>query len=386
MPAAPGPVCSREVAARSRLTPALVALALLTSTLAFTAAENAAATPPIEAGATRSLERIDGEQLLLVREAMNVVKTVGARLWRGWSEVPPTTLIVDTHTEFLIGLPPDSEPPPGFTRGDQEFMRAPIYTRDRELPVTLRTAFPIGDIPMAIVGAWQPEVETPNEWVVTLCQQWFHVLQLMRGEEGKVAALELSDVPSWQLELPFPEDPDVANAVQLLGQALYDFWARGSTLPREGQRAFLAETAAAALANLRTVITLKHGDDAYRYFRVATWRDGVGRYSSVQMAREIARAEILSDYVAVNGFGLMRGHQRYAQMWEETVRNNYLLIRTAGCRGEPALTALHAIGHGIAELLDAIDDDWKAHYFEPDVWLDDQVAAALGLPAYGTEH
>jgi len=322
---------------------------------------------------------IADSQLLLVREALQVVRTVGDGLWPGWSRSSKATLIIDETAEYLMNYP-ETDPPPGFQLTSRRFMGRAIYRRPRQLPSTLRTAFPIAGIPAAVVGSWRTDVESPNEWVVTLVEQWFRVMQLDHGEQRKVDGLHLTDheIPAWQLNMTFPfDDPEVGNALLLLGQALYDFWATGARLPREGQRDFSAETAWAALQNLRTVVRLKYGDQAYKYFQLQTWREGVARYSGIVAAREVARAEILNDYVEVRGFDKLPEHQSYAQMWEENLSSRFWLIRTSGQPGERDRTTFPAIGHGIAELLDAINPHWKERYFEPGVWLDDLVAERL---------
>lgn len=332
------------------------------------------------AGAARGDERLLGsEQLLLVEEAARVLRQVGNDLWRGWSGGARTTLIVDADREFLLGLPKRTSPPAEFVRLEQQFMGAPVYSRARHYSETLRTAVPLGDVPVAVVGAWRPDVETPNEWVVTLVEQWFRVLQLSRGEQDKVAELQRTggDAQEWDVDYPFPfDDPDVANALLLLGQSLYDFWS-GGPLPREQQRAFMAETASAALQNLRVVLTLKHGDEAWRYFQLQVWRDGVARYSGIGVAREIARAEVLDGYRHVSGFDDLPRHETYLQTWEEHIRNRFWMIRTSGHPGDLGRTSFHSLGHGIAELLDGLDPDWKRRYFERGVWLDDLLEQAL---------
>lgn len=347
--------------------------------LALTAA--ASALGPRAAVATDP--ELGEEQLLLLQEALNVVREVGDDVWHGWSKASKTTLLIDQDREFLVNLPRQARPPRDFVRIRQEFLRRPVYTRPATLPPTLRTAFPLDGVPVAVVGAWRPDVESPNEWVVTLIEQWFHLLQLDRGEEAKVRDLKLSAVPrpSWQTDHRFPfDDPDVGNAMLLLGQSLYDFWEGARRLPREGQRDLLAGNAWAALQNLRTVITLKHGEDTYRFFQLEVWRDGVARYSSLLVAREVARAEVLAEYEHARGFNELAEHKGYARTWEENMASRFWLIRTSGLEGERDATSFDAIGHGIAELLDGVNPDWKDSYFDRGVWLDDLLAARLDAP------
>lgn len=343
---------------------------LLASLLAGSAAATSAAPEQ------RALAK---EQLLLVSEASRVLREVGDDLWKDWPRVPHATLIIDADREFLLNLPRNTKPPVDFMPGDQEFMGVPVYSRARHYPETLRTAVPLGAVPAAVVGAWRPDVESPNEWVVTLVEQWFRVLQLVRGEEAKIADLGIPgyDTQSWDIDYPFPfEDVDVSNAMLLLGQSLYDFWS-GGPLPREQQRAFLAETAVAALHNLRIVLQLKHGDVAWRYFQLQVWRDGVARYSGIGVAREIARAEVLDGYRQIDGFDLLPQRKTYVQTWEENIRSRFWMIRTSGHPSDLGRTSFHSLGHGIAELLDGLDPAWKLRYFDRGVWLDDLLVEAL---------
>lgn len=337
---------------------------------------SAAGVPAADAARAR---RLDDDQLVLLREAVHILQAFGDDVWSGWGTIPKTTLIISPDHEYLVNLPKGSPSPPDFTSTDQNFMGMTVYSRPRTLSSTLRTAFPIGDVPVAVIGAWRADVESPNEWVLGLVEQWFHLLQLYEGEQAKVAGLSFGrGEPSWQINYSFPfDDPDVGNAMLLLGQSLYDFWTRGARLPRAGQRAFLAATASAALQNLRVIITLKHGAEAYEYFQLQTWRAGVARYSSILAGRAVARAEVLKEYKRTAGFDRLDHHKSYAALWEDELSRRFWLIRTAGLEGERDPTSFDALGHGIAELLDVIGFEWKARYFDHGVWLDDLVAIGM---------
>lgn len=337
--------------------------------------------PPSPARAAGIPVTLDEAQLVLVDEALRVIDEVGDRLWQGWRGAPKVTLIIDSEHEFLLNYPRRGPAPSGFTATGQTFDGGAVWQRPAELPDTLRTAFPVAGLPAAVVGAWRPEVESPDEWVVTLVEQWFHVLQMHRGESEKVndLAIDATGLPSWQIDFPFPyQDPDVGNAMLLLGQALYDFWSRSANMPREGQREFLAQTAWAALQNLRTVVRLKHGETAYRYFQLESWRDGVARYSGILVAREIALAEHSEQYEPLRVYTALPEHKSYVRLWDENFKNRFWLIRTAGLEGERGATSFDAIGHGIAELLDGVHPDWKKRYFDRGVWLDDLLEERLG--------
>lgn len=323
---------------------------------------------------------LGGTQSLLVREALQVVGIVGEQIWAGWGTTPKTTLILGEDMEFLLALGSNVDLPDEFVATGETVAGFAVYSRPRTLPQTLRTAFPVDGIPMAVIGTWDSTEESPNEWAISLVEQWFHLLQLQRGEQSKATGLGIgeSEVPSWRIDYPFPfEDEDVGNAMVLLGVALYDFGMTAPNLPRTSQRSFQGQTARAALANLRTVLRLKYEDSAYDFFRLRTWRDGVARYSGVLVARLVAAAEERKVYSSIPGFSSLAEHRSYVRVWRDGFANQVWLIRTAQLDGDRHLTSFDALGHGMAVMLDVIAPEWKEHYFEQEVWLDDLIADGL---------
>ncbi len=323
---------------------------------------------------------LGGAHALLVREALQIVGIVGEQVWSGWGTTPKTTLIVGEDNEFLVALGVDISPADDFVATGETIAGFPVYARPRTLPRTLRAAFPVDGVPMAVVGAWDSTEEPPNEWAISLVEQWFHLLQLQRGEQTKATGLGIgtSEVPSWRIEYPFPfEDEDVGNAMVLLGVALYDFGTTAVNLPRTSQRSFQGQTTRAALENLRTVLTLKYGEAAYDFFRLRTWRDGVARYSGVLIARLVAAAEERKVYSSIEGFSSLDEHRSYFRVWRDGFANQIWLIRTAQLDGDRHLTSFDALGHGMAVMLDVIAPEWKDSYFEQEVWLDDLIADGL---------
>lgn len=315
-----------------------------------------------------------------MREALQVVGIVGEQIWPGWGATPKTTLILGEDVEFLLALGLDVDLPGEFVATGETVAGFAVYSRPRTLPRTLRAAFPVDGIPMAVIGTWDSTEESPNEWAISLVQQWFHLLQLQRGEQSKATGLGIGqpEVPSWRIEYPFPfEDEDVGNAMVLLGVALYDFGMTAPNLPRPSQRSFQGQTARAALANLRTVLRLKYVDSAYDFFRLRTWRDGVARYSGVLVARLIAAAEERGVYSSIPGFSSLAAHSSYFRVWRDGFANQVWLIRTAQLDGDRHLTSFDALGHGMAMMLDVIAPHWKERYFEQEVWLDDLIADGL---------
>ena len=350
----------------------LIGLVCLSSVLMLSLATSAV--KGAEVSPTQEEDGLPQSQLVVLREAFQLVNTVGNEVWPGWTRSPMTVVIIEDDYEYLLNAPSNWKESGGFERTEQTFLRQPIYHRSRTLPQALRAAFPVAGLPAAVVGAWRPSEESPNEWAVTLAHEWFHVLQMAREEEAKVADLELGQggvYPSLQLDYPFAYgDRDVGYAIHLLGSSLYDFWSRSRTLPRAVQRTFVAETSWAALQNLKTIISLKYGDDAYNYFRYQTWKEGVARYTQVHVSLLAADFEDDGRFYQQPGLAALQGNMSYGRLWEEVTRTNYWLIRTAsGIEGGNPIS-FYGIGHGLAELLDALNPSWKEHYFDKGVWLD----------------
>jgi len=353
------------------------ALTCMTAALAVTPATSMIA--PADAAEPQQPE-LARPQLLVLREAFQLANTVGNEVWPGWSRTPMTVVVIGEEHEYLFNAPRDWEPTGGFERIEQTFIGQPVYERDRTLPRALRAAFPVGGLPSAVVGAWRPDEEGPNEWAITLVHEWFHVMQMSRGEDEKLAELRLGEgtYPSLQLDYPFAYgDREIGYALHLLGSALYDFWSRSRTLPRAVQRTFLAETSWAALQNFKTIVSLKYGDDAYNYFRYQTWKEGVARYTQVHVSLLAADMEGNGRFHHQPGFPALQGAMSYARLWEEVTHNSFWLMRTASGNqgGDP--TSFYGIGHGLAEVLDAVNPGWKERYFEPGVWLDDLFAEQM---------
>lgn len=328
----------------------------------------------------KSEDGMSRAQLLVLREAFQLVNTVGNEVWPGWARSPLTVVIIEDDFEYLVNAPADWQPVGDFELVEQRFIGQPIYRRDRTLPRALRAAFPVAGLPAAVVGAWRPTEESPNEWAVTLVHEWFHVLQMTRGEAEKVAGLDLGDgeYSSLQLDYPFVYgDRDIGHAIHLLGSSLYDFWSRSRTLPRAMQRTFVAETSWAALQNLETIVGLKYGERAYNYFKYQTWKEGVARYTQVHVSLLAADFEDNGRFYQQPGFAALQGSMSYGRLWEEVTHTNYWLMRTpSGDKGGDP-TSFYGIGHGLAELLDAVDPTWKETYFDRDVWLDDLIGEAM---------
>jgi hypothetical protein len=335
---------------------------------------------PLSATAAAQAPQLGDEQSILVREALQIVGIVGDQIWPGWGTTAKTTLVVGADHEFLIALGRRLDIPEDFEDTGERIAGFRVFARPRSLPTTLRAAFRVDGVPMAVVSAWDPTEEAPNEWAISLVKQWFHLLQLQRGETAKVGALAIGGTPtsSWEMDYTFPfDDEDVGNAMVLLGGALYDFDSIAGDLPRDSQRSFQAETAKAALRNLRTVLDLKYGPDAYAFFRMRTWRDGVARYCGVLVSELLAVAEERRHYTSVRGFRDLAEHKSYRDIWRDGFANQIWLIRTAQLGSERHLTSFNALGHGMAAMLDVVLPDWKDQYFEDDIWLDDLIADGL---------
>jgi len=362
---------------RTRVAMCRLALGALTIVLAASPASSAVGRTD---GAAAQSPGIPREQFLVLREAFQLVNTVGNEVWPGWARSPMTVVIIGEDQEYMVNAPAGWQATGGFELIEQTFIGQPIYQRPRTLPHALRAAFPIAGLPAAVSGAWRPREESPNEWAVTLVHEWFHVMQMSRDEESKVGELRLGEgtYPSLQLDYPFAYgDRDIGYAIHLLGSSLYDFWSRSRTLPRAVQRTFLAETSWAALQNFKTIVSLKYGDDAYNYFRYQTWKEGAARYTQVHVSLMAADFEDDGRFFHQPGFENLQGSMSYGRLWEEIMNTSYWLMRTSSGNqgGDP--TSFYGIGHGMAELLDAINPAWKERYFEPGVWLDDLIAEVM---------
>ena len=311
------------------------------------------------------------EDIALIAEAFNLWKTLGEKMWTGWTEIPMPVLYITGEWEYAIGFP-------GAMRGFQPLrqnigLTGNIQTRRRVLSPDSSASRDIERVDAVVMGTPAALRKSSGAWVLTAVHEMFHVLQSARGSTGKVRALKLGPETdaSWQLDFPFPyKDADVMRLIHLQGYPIY----LGITGTEEAEVKYNAGTALDAIQVYRSFLkTLAADERLYWYSQFQETIEGIGRYTEYKMAEAAAN----SDYQPTEAFRRLADFKGYRQVWEESYKNQLFPIKHAG-RAARSRTTFYYLGLGKGLLLDRIMPEWKARYFAPDVWLDGLLAAALG--------
>ena len=277
-----------------------------------------------------------------------LAEAIGDRIWPGWSRVPFAVVLVTPETEFFIrhGAPPAD----AVTIGWDTLLRSEVYARPRTFPPRLLATFPVEGISTVVVG--QPEntsASSPTDWVVILLHEHFHQLQEAQpGFYAKVAALGLSrgdQTGMWMLNYPFPyEASAVEKAYADAAQAL---------------RAARGGGDAGAFLAARTRFRRTVGGDDLKYLDFQLWKEGVARYTQVQVARFAGATE---RYAPLPAFAALPGYVTYTELARDLAET--ILDELANLKlPEDRRIVFYPFGAGEALLLDRLRPCWKDQYF-----------------------
>jgi hypothetical protein len=214
-----------------------------------------------------------------------------------------------------------------------------------------------------------------TQWVLKAAHEFFHVLSMRRGSFAKSASLEIgpADDASWQLDFPFPyDDVDTQALMHIEGRALF------VGLSPDADDDVLAESALTILhatAAQRAWLAKRTGNHrAARYKTLQEWFEGLAKYTE----HRLARAAAADDYQPRPAFIAIEGHAAYADLWDAVYAEQLEQIRDVGVT-PPSRQVFYLLGLGKGLLLDRMNPHWRATVFEPDVWLDDLLAAEAPL-------
>lgn len=264
----------------------------------------------------------------------------GDTVWPGYGRAPFGFLLVDGDKEVLLCQP---KAPADFSAaGIDAATGCKILTRPRtNLPDTLLAAMPIFGPPTTIVmGPPEAAGATRAEWVRVILHEHFHQYQdAQPGMTARVQALGLAGsdrTGMWMLNYPFPyAEPRAGVAYGEASLALADaLEARGSAGFLPALDHYLAK---------REAFRAKVGETDWRYLEFELWKEGVARWTEIELGRLHPDAEVRqsSDRLAL-----------------DTLRQ----LKSPNL-AEQKRTAVYPMGAGEAMLVEACRPDWRRDYF-----------------------
>jgi len=308
-----------------------------------------------------------------IAEAYNLWKSLGEKIWPGWTDVAMPLVYVTSDYEYAIGFP---KPMTGFLPLEQTSVATrSIQFRKRTFDTTLSASFPIEGIQAIVIGTPAALEKSSTEWTITASHEMFHVLQYSRGAAEKIKSLALGpeSEASWQLNFPFPyKDADVMRLVHL--QSYPTYLAINSA--DESDVKYNAGVTVDAIRIYRNLLQSQSPDNrTYKYSQFQEWTEGIAFYAEYKIAEAAS-----SGYAPTEAFTQLPDFKSYRQVWDDNYKGRIFLVKHAG-RAAQSRTTFYHLGLGKGLLLDRLLPDWKTRYFAPNVWLNDLLMTALGQPS-----
>jgi hypothetical protein len=319
----------------------------------------AAALPETRKSKPETVSLSEADRVRLA-EAFRLAGAIGDSIWKGWSAVPFSVVLVTPDAEFFVGHPH----PPSDTRplGRDALLGARVAVRPRTFAENFLATFPIEGVSTIVAG--RPEktgARSPTDWVVLLLHEHFHQLQDSQpGFFARVVELGLArgdTTGMWMLNFPFPYDaPATSGAYSAAARAL---------------RLALSGGDRAAYIDARRRLRSSVGEDDRKYLDFQIWKEGVARYTQIRVA----------EWAATHGrpapaFAALPGSVGYGSVREAVSEGVERELDTLTL-SESRRIVFYALGAGEALLLDRTRPCWRETYFERPFTLDPYFAESF---------
>ncbi|MGQ7830339.1 hypothetical protein [Altererythrobacter sp. Z27] len=269
--------------------------------------------------------------------ATRIVAASGDAVWPGFTSAPFSFLFVTEEAEYLLC---DSRTPAGFEALGQD---AATGCSVKQGPTSWRRPALLAAMPIfgpgEVIAMGSPDATGLSRaaWRRTILHEHFHQWQgQLPGYYDRTEALDLSDGDQsgmWMIQYPFPyQDRDVATAYRAAADALLAALNASDQDLLAATQQYLAK---------RTAFATAAGDRNWRYYDFQLWKEGVARWTEVEIARR-AGGEWSVDAEAY---------------WSGQLEN----LRS---RDLPDMerVSVYAFGAAEAALLERIDPDWRGCY------------------------
>jgi len=281
-------------------------------------------------------------------EFYRLAPEIDDKVWPAWSKVPAPMMLVTSDTEYLTRFP---DPPKEFQKvGDD------MYARPRQFQTNLQATFPaFGFPPVIVIGEpVNTASKTSTPWLIVVMHEHFHQMQWAQPDYLKAIndlGLSKGDTTGmWMLNYPFPYDvPEIAQSFERLRDMLL------AALNEVDQQKFAPLAKAYVKERRMFFAQFLPGDRKYLSFQL--WQEGVARYT------QIKAAEAAADYQPSAAFAALPDYtpfSAYALTARARTLDELKHIDITRAKRE----VVYSFGAAEALLLDRINPDWKAQYWQ----------------------
>ena len=294
------------------------------------------------------------EDRVRIAEAFTISEIYGNKIWKRWSDVPFTVLLVTNEYEFLIRHP---NPSNDFKLlGYDSLLQSKVYFRKKVFALKLLATFPaVNAISTVVIGQPENTGKSSSEWIITLLHEHFHQLQSSQTDYSGVNALNLSggdETGMWMLNFPFPYDNEEVNdQYKNLTEALLKLlkpFPPDSRLFNRDFNSFLEE---------RKKFKNLLNDKDYKYFSFQLWQEGIARYTEYKIADLISHYEPSKELVALKDF------KPFYKIADELYENIFNQLEEYQLKVDRRL-CFYSYGAAEVLLLDRVNKGWKEKYFK----------------------
>lgn len=335
------------------------------------------------------LDRLSPMDKARLSESLNLKSAVGEPVWPGWGKMDVPIVIWNRETEFLIGLP---SPPQGWEAVPDDTFEGQIYYRrpaDNPQNFAVRLGDAPNDVWAASMGAkWEADLflrEKFQEMLPPVLKQIMPYRLLILPSEVQITGVLHETFHVYQAQVA-SDRLSAAEAAQSREHAYFqadasmaEAWAAEAELLRSaveaGTKAEMATLARQFLAQRKTRRAQANlAPNLVDFERQLEWEEGLAKYVELTVWRG---AREMSTWQPVPGLaedGYFKAYATFNQRWSQEMG---VLVRSSN---EESTTRFYYTGMAQATLLDRLAPGWKAQAMQPDVWLEDLLAAAVAQP------
>ncbi len=302
------------------------------------------------------------EDKIRIAEAIKIADKVGDEVWKDWSKVSFTLLLVTDKYEFLINHP---NPTDDFKKlGYDELLKSDVYYRDKVFDEHLLATFPaINNVNTIVVGLPENTSRSSIAWIFTILHEHFHQLQYTQPDYvSSTQSLGLAgddNTGMWMLNYNFPyEQIKVYRQYGILMKTMKDVLGFYGTKEYE----MMLSEYQYERANFKKLLSEKD----YAYFSFQNWQEGVADYTEIKLMGLLKKegyqfsddVKNLSDYVPLDSF-VVKYYDRKLNLAENQKLN------------EDKRVCFYTSGSLEALILDKVNPNWRDLYFTKKFYMEE---------------
>lgn len=307
-------------------------------------------------------QEIRKDDKVRIAEAEKITDKYGDEVWKDWSKVPFTLLLVTDKYEFLINHPNPSD---DFKKlGYDSLLKSNVYFRNKTFNEHFLATFPaVNGVNTIVVGLPENTSRSSIAWIFTILHEHFHQYQYSHPDYyPAVDSLGLSggdNTGMWMLNYKFPYDnKEVDEQYGIMMKAMKD------VMEFYGTKEF--EMMLSDFRNERAKFKRLLDEKDYAYFSFQNWQEGIADYTEMKLMELLQKdnyqfsdaVKKLNDYTPLDSFAV-----KYY--------NNKINLAQYEKLNEDKRVCFYTSGSLEGLILDKVNPDWRDLYFKKKFYMEE---------------